>query len=107
VVEFDPATLAVAWEYHAPNARDFYSKECGSSERLPNGNTLITESDGGRAFEVTPRREIVWEFVNPAHAGEENEFIASVFEMVRLPRDFQLAWLMKTAETADRKGGSS
>jgi len=34
-------------------------------QRLPNGNTLITEAASGRAFEVTPEKEIVWEFVSP------------------------------------------
>ncbi len=93
VVEFDPATLAIVWEYHAEDPKDFYSRECGSNQRLPNGNTLITETDGGRAFEVTPGHEIVWEFVNPAHAGTHNEFIASVFDMVRLEPDFPLEWM--------------
>jgi hypothetical protein len=35
------------------------------ADRLPNGNTLIVESDAGRAFEVTAEGEIVWEFLNP------------------------------------------
>ena len=43
--------------------------------RLTNGNTLITESDGGRLFEVTPEGEIVWEFINPVRGGENDEFI--------------------------------
>ena len=32
---------------------------------MPNGNTLICEGAPGRIFEVTPSREIVWEYVNP------------------------------------------
>lgn len=95
VVEFDPKTLAIVWDYHGEDPRDFYSKECGSNQRLPNGNTLITESDGGRVLEVTAEGEIVWEFVNPAHAGSENEFVASIFDMVRLPPGFPLDWLDK------------
>ena len=34
-------------------------------QRLPNGNTLITEGAGGRIFEVTNDRQIVWEYMNP------------------------------------------
>ena len=34
-------------------------------QRLPNGNTLITESDRGYVFEVTPEQETVWRFANP------------------------------------------
>ncbi len=93
VVEFNPATLAIVWEYHGEDPMDFYSKECGSNQRLPNGDTLITETDGGRALEVTQGHETVWEYVNPAHAGDDNEFIASVFDMVRLEPDFPIGWL--------------
>ena len=35
------------------------------ADRLDNGNTLITEGATGRLFEVTPQREVVWEYVSP------------------------------------------
>ena len=53
------------WTYQSSPATNFYSAEISGAQRLPNGNTLITESDGGRLFEVTRRGEIVWNFVNP------------------------------------------
>jgi hypothetical protein len=37
----------------------------GAAERLPNGNTHITESATGRLFEVTPGGDVVWEYVIP------------------------------------------
>lgn len=37
---------------------------------------LITESDGGRLFEVTRKGEIVWNFVNPTRGGAHGEMIA-------------------------------
>ncbi len=49
-----------------------------AQERLPNGNTLITESDGGRLLEVTPAGEIVWEYLNPVRGGEAEELIPIV-----------------------------
>jgi hypothetical protein len=52
---------------------------------LPNGNTLITESDRGRAFEITRSGRVVWEYYNPARAGERKELIATLFEVVRIP----------------------
>ncbi|HSN89535.1 MAG TPA: hypothetical protein VL025_22425, partial [Thermoanaerobaculia bacterium] len=55
---------------------------------LPNGNTLLTESENGRAIEVTPEGRIVWELYNPHRAGESNELVAVLFEVVRLPPDF-------------------
>ncbi len=93
VMEFDPVTQDIAWWYQTEDPMGFFSKECGSNIRLPNGNTLITETDRGRAFEVTRGSEIVWEYVNPAHAGDSNEFIASLFEMIRLEPDFQVGWI--------------
>jgi hypothetical protein len=65
VVEVDPVTREIVWEYRAPDPESFYSAARGANQRLSNGNTLITESDSGRAFEVTPDGEIVWEFLNP------------------------------------------
>jgi hypothetical protein len=65
VVEVDPVERRVVWEYRAPDPESFYSAARGANQRLRNGNTLITESDRGRAFEVTPDGDIVWEFLNP------------------------------------------
>ena len=93
VTVLDPATRESVWRYDGSADRPFYSRTCGAAERLPNGNTLITESDGGRAFEVTPEREIVWEFYNPQRAGDDDEYIATLFELVRLPSDFPIAWI--------------
>ena len=65
----------------------------GGVQRLANGNTLITESMGGRAFEVTRDGKIVWEFVSPHRAGDANELVAVLLDVVRLPPSFPLEWL--------------
>jgi len=101
VIEFDPFTQEVHWSYRGGPVTPFYSGTCGSNQRLPNGNTLITETDNGRAFEVTPGCEIVWEFVNPHRAGADDELIASLFEVVRLPADFPLDWLGRRPSQRD------
>ena len=93
VIEFDPVTFRAAWIHRGESPDDFYSWECGSNQRLPNGNTLITESDRGKAFEVAPDGTIVWKYLNPMRAGDDLEFIATIFELVRLPQDFPLDWL--------------
>ncbi len=72
VIELDPLTNQIVWEYRAPEPKEFYTLSKGSCQRLANGNTLISESDKGRAFEVTAEGEIVWEFVNP-HRGERKD----------------------------------
>ncbi len=66
ILEIDPPTGEVVWRYEAS---DFFSAYRGSSQRLPNGNTLICQSDSGRAFEVDRDGQIVWEFWNPIMDG--------------------------------------
>ena len=92
VVEYESITSRESWEYTGPEAAPFYSATCGTAERLSGGNTLVTESDAGRAFEVTRDGEIVWEFYSPHRAGPDGEFISTLFEMVRLPPDFPTGW---------------
>jgi len=65
VLEINPKTDGIEWEYKDEFRQRFFSAFCSSAGRLPNGNTLICESFKGRIFEVTPDKEIVWEFVNP------------------------------------------
>jgi hypothetical protein len=78
VIEFDPNTLEHVWSYTGDDARPLESKLRSEQERLSNGNTLITESDGGRLLEVTREGEIVWEYVNPVRGGDDNQFIPVV-----------------------------
>ena len=65
VIELNPVDKRIVWIYKGDPLKTFYSETEGSAQRLPNGNTLITESAKGRAFEITPKREIVWEWYNP------------------------------------------
>lgn len=88
LLEIDPLTGDVAWQFGGTPEVDFFSMNLGSCQRLPNGNTLVSESRNGRAFEVTPEGRIVWEFYNPHRAGERDELVAVLFEMLRLPPDF-------------------
>ena len=66
VVEIEPASGEPVWQYVADPAKDFFTEPKGSSQRLPNGNTLICQGDYGQVFEVTPEGERVWEWKNPA-----------------------------------------
>ena len=63
VLELNPATGTIGWSYEV--GKDFHSAWGGTTQRLPNGNTLITESARGNAFEVTSDGEVVWKFDNP------------------------------------------
>ncbi|GJM43787.1 MAG: hypothetical protein DHS20C21_06290 [Gemmatimonadota bacterium] len=95
VVEIDPDTRDVVWEYGS-GAQDepFLSRECGSVRILENGNALVTETDQGRAFEVTRDGERVWEFTNPRRAGEGDRYVASIFGLARVPIESTASWLV-------------
>ena len=65
VIEVDPNTNQIVWEYSDKPFYNFFSHIVSGARRLPNGNTLITEGVFGRMFQVTPEGEVVWEFINP------------------------------------------
>lgn len=62
IIEFNPATLAVEWEYDGGEDDDmFYSGNLGSFQVLPNGNYLVILHSQGRVIEVTHDKKIVWD----------------------------------------------
>ncbi len=79
VLPFDPARgfqraperafgpSAPLWSYSDPER--FYSFFISGCQRLTNGNTFVCSGKQGRLFEVTPAKEIVWEYWNP-YGGE-------------------------------------
>lgn len=80
VLEINPVTMKIVWQvtgidlnpagmgYTSIDNYRFYSPLVSSAQRLPNGNTLITEGVGSRLIEVTNKKEIVWEYVAPYEA---------------------------------------
>lgn len=68
VIELNPLTGDIEWEYTADPKEAFFSRAISGAQRLPNGNTLVCEGGKSRLFEVTREKEVVWEFVNPYHS---------------------------------------
>jgi hypothetical protein len=101
VLEIDPVTLELVWSYVAPR---FFSTNISGAQRLPNGNSLITEGAGGRMFEVTRDGAIVWEYMNPLFAGPRQS--NDVYRAYRLPYEWipQLARPSEQAVTAPALG---
>lgn len=60
VLEYDPHTQSFPWWYPDDNGPSIFTRIRGVTQRLPNGNTLIVNSENGEVFEVTPDRETVW-----------------------------------------------
>jgi hypothetical protein len=91
VVEFNPVSLEIVWEYkfirlswlfpRTGQYHRFFSYYIGSAQRLPNGNTLISEGANGRVFEVTNKSEIVWEYVAPTR-------LQQIYRAYRIPPEW-------------------
>ncbi len=64
-IEFNPTTGEIVWEYQAPQSWTFFSPIVSSIQRLHTGNTLICEGLTGRIFEITTKKRLVWEYINP------------------------------------------
>ena len=94
-VELDPLTKEIVWEYRGDPKESFYTKSKGSVQRLPNGNTLIAESDKGRAIEITTDGSVVWEYICPYSAGQYNR--AAIVRMVHHSHE-SLAQLLPASE---------
>jgi hypothetical protein len=88
IIEVDPATLGIVWEYPGDSGERLYTSVYGSHQVLPNGNTLITESNNGRLLEVTREREIVWEhYVRERKTSASGKVIAQALWAERFAAD--------------------
>ncbi|MFC1872517.1 aryl-sulfate sulfotransferase [Chloroflexota bacterium] len=94
ILEYDPVTLEILWKYTPKEAGfsepmqsyKFYSHLVSSAQRLPNGNTMITEGGGGRIFEITPEYEITWEYICPYLEKKRN--LNTVYRAYRVPYEW-------------------
>jgi hypothetical protein len=93
VLEINPVSLELVWSYAAPR---FFSTNISSAQRLPNGNTLVTEGAGGRVFEVTREGAVVWEYMNPLFAGPRSS--NDVYRAYRLP----YGWIPQLAAPVEK-----
>ena len=92
-LELDPLTLAEVWRYDGTDEQPLFSATCGTAVRLPNGNTLVTASDAGRAVEVARDGTVVWEFYSPHRPDDDPTLVATLFDVERLPLDAAQGWL--------------
>jgi len=108
VIEFNPLTKDIVWEY-SPTSLKISEQKFGykefspfisSAQRLPNGNTLITEGSNGRLFEVTRDLEVVWEYISPYAAAWDAPSAGNIlYRAYRVPYDW-VPQLPKPAEVA-------
>jgi hypothetical protein len=89
VIEVEPKSGRIVWEYKENPVFDFSSFICSGAQRMPGGTTVICECTKGRLFEVTAEGDIVWEYVSPFYYehpifGTNN----MVFRCVRYAPDY-------------------
>jgi len=78
VIEVDPSTKQIVWQYGDGKGTRFFSFAEGGVQMLPNGNTLIAISNEGRTIEITRDGVVVWEFYMPLQS-RNRRFIAYRF----------------------------
>jgi len=93
VLEINPVIKETVWSYKAADndrhGETFFSTARGSVQRLPNNNTLIVESVFGRIFEVTPEKNVVWEYVSPYYRMDQNNhYTNQIYRAYRLDFDW-------------------
>lgn len=100
VLEVNPVTFEKIWEYSVPGNSSFlfFSRNVSSAQRLPNGNTLITEGADGRLFEVTSENEIVWEYVLPYFSTGAYP-VPGTYRAYRVPYD----WIPQLPQPEERR----
>ncbi len=89
VLEINPVTFEKVWEYSVSGieAFRFFSHYVSNTQRLPNGNTMISEGADGRIFEITSEGEIVWEYISPFF-GTEIPTRHSIYRAHRVPYEW-------------------
>ncbi|HET8705670.1 MAG TPA: arylsulfotransferase family protein, partial [Pseudomonadales bacterium] len=76
--------------FEGTKERPFFTYVMGKHQWLPNGNLLISESTEGRALEINPKGETVWEFNNLVDQG----WVAIMEEVERLPKEYDEAFFV-------------
>jgi hypothetical protein len=109
VLEVDPRTRGIVWEYTDPSLFEFFSPYISGAQRLANGNTLICEGCHGRLFEVTREGEVVWEYVSPHFAQEPgapglNNWVFRAFRYT--PAEIEAARVRPVSRAARTPAGS-
>ena len=84
IMEVDPATGKTSIRYGGTPEQHWFSFRRGKHQYLANGNVLIADSESGRIIEVTPKGDIVWEYVN----RYDDKYVAVVRGATRYPENY-------------------
>ncbi|WP_193369826.1 arylsulfotransferase family protein [Pelagibius marinus] len=84
IVEIDPASGRYETIYGDAEGQKMLTVIRGKVELRPGGGLLITEFEGGRAFETDAEGKVVWEFINRYSADQ----VAEVTEARAYPQSY-------------------
>lgn len=63
VLEVDPVSGTIVWQYVGDPPSSFFTELAGGCERLENGNILVSESQSATAFQVRRDGSIAWRYI--------------------------------------------
>lgn len=96
VVEINPKTNDIAWQFDGGKGVidkiRFFSPIVGGAQRLPNGNTLITDGPKGHLFEVTKDGTVVWDFISPYLTEQTGPFPNNFLFKTRRYTESEIKW---------------
>jgi hypothetical protein len=82
LIAIDPVTQQIDILYDGCNGPPFYTYARGMQQRLPDGRLLVTETHGGRVFELAADGRLLWEYWNVIGDGR----VGIITHAERLPR---------------------
>jgi len=104
ILRLSPATGNVVWHYQAEPPGSFFSRRRGGVQALPGGNVLISNTDSGQAFEVTPGGDVVWEYFSGFVEDRDGERKrAAIYRMERIPRSAVVDWLPSAEQAGEAR----
>lgn len=80
IIELDPVTKNIVWQYGGRENQAFFTRTTGMSQALPGERVLIVEAKKGRAFEITKQGQLVWDLTLAKPSG-------TVFSAYRYPAE--------------------
>lgn len=87
VIEYDLRNGSFPWFYPGIDNTPFFTSERGMCQRLPNGNTLIVNSEGKEMIEVTQNKEVVWSCGAPSFITTGRRYSSEQLSFLKvLPR---------------------
>lgn len=95
MLRYDLATNKIEWRWTGTPDHRFFTRTCGHAQPLQGGNLLVTSSEQGVAYEVTPEGEVVWSYHVPQALVESRgaKRVRRFFAFQRLPASWALDWI--------------